>query len=90
MCVNACMGGYMCWAACGRPAIDPIPAVPPHTHTNPPTTTKHKTQVEKRTAALQRVFRDADVAGELFDVHLQYQHTILLGAFWGWGWGWGI
>lgn len=35
--------------------------------------------MEKRTATLQRVFRDADVAGELFDVHLQYQHTILLG-----------
>ena len=63
--------------------------------TSPPQPTntikpKTQTQVEKRTAALQRVFRDADVAGELFDVHLQYQHTILLGAFFGWGWGWGI
>ena len=36
-------------------------------------------EAEKRNRALRRILRDAALAGELFDVHLQYQHTILLG-----------
>ena len=36
-------------------------------------------RVEQRNAALRAAFRDAVVAGEAFDVHLQFQHTILLG-----------
>lgn len=36
-------------------------------------------RVDKRNAALQDLFRDVCLAGEPFDLHLTYHHTILLG-----------